>query len=248
MKARGWGFLGRSFVVAALIGGFLSFSGAYGTEPIPMLPRTAMMVMAALVATALGSASFRLASTWPWVGDSRWRQGLAAGVLMTLPMAAFTFALSHVVAWALDGGGPAWRAVPAYLGISLVSSLFFCLMVAALMGQRPEGLPAAASPRFLERLPLKMRGAEIWAVEAEDHYLRLHTSKGQDLILMRLADAVAELEGIEGMQVHRSWWVARDAIVDARRGDGRATLTLKDGAQVPVSRTYAGMLRDRGWI
>jgi DNA-binding LytR/AlgR family response regulator len=103
-------------------------------------------------------------------------------------------------------------------------------------------------PKFLERLPLKLRGGEVWAVEAEDHYLRLHTSKGQDLILMRLADAVAELEGIEGAQVHRSWWVSRDAITDAKRGDGRATLTLKDGAEVPVSRTYAGLLRERGWI
>jgi DNA-binding LytR/AlgR family response regulator len=103
-------------------------------------------------------------------------------------------------------------------------------------------------PKFLERLPLKLRGAEVWAIEAEDHYLRLHTSKGQDLILLRLADAVAELQGIEGLQVHRSWWVARDAITDAKRGDGRATLTLKDGAEVPVSRTYAGLLRERGWI
>ena len=93
-----------------------------------------------------------------------------------------------------------------------------------------------------------MRSAEIWAVEAEDHYLRLHTSAGQDLILLRMADAIAELEGQEGMQVHRSWWVARAAIVDARRGDGRATLTLKDGTEAPVSRTYAAELRRRGWI
>src|SRR5213075_459240 len=105
-----------------------------------------------------------------------------------------------------------------------------------------------APAKFLERLPLKLRGAEVWAVESEDHYLRLHTSRGQDLILLRLADAVAELEGIEGMQVHRSWWVARDAITDARRGDGRATLTLRDGAEVPVSRTYAAQLREKGWI
>ena len=67
-------------------------------------------------------------------------------------------------------------------------------------------------------------------------------------MVMRLADAVTELDGIEGAQVHRSWWVARDAIVDAKRGDGRATLTLKDGAEVPVSRTYAGELREKGWI
>jgi len=112
----------------------------------------------------------------------------------------------------------------------------------AITEARPE------PPKFLERLPLKLRGAEVWAVEAEDHYLRLHTSKGQDLILMRLADAVSELEGIEGAQVHRSWWVARDAIADAKRGDGRAVLTLKDRSEVPVSRTYAGMLREKGWI
>jgi DNA-binding LytR/AlgR family response regulator len=131
-----------------------------------------------------------------------------------------------------------------------VTSLFFCLTVAWAHTLVPEGNDSAASapPKFLERLPLKLRGGEIWAVEAEDHYLRLHTSKGQDLILMRLADAVAELDGIEGMQVHRSWWVARSAIADAKRGDGRAILTLKDGSTVPVSRTYAGELRDRRWI
>jgi DNA-binding LytR/AlgR family response regulator len=88
----------------------------------------------------------------------------------------------------------------------------------------------------------------MWAVEAEDHYLRRHTSQGQDLILLRLSAAIDELEGIEGAQVHRSWWVARDAITEAVRGDGRATLTLQDGAEVPVSRTYARLLRERGWI
>jgi DNA-binding LytR/AlgR family response regulator len=84
-------------------------------------------------------------------------------------------------------------------------------------------------------------------VEAEDHYLRLHTSKGQDLILMRLADAIAELDGVDGAQVHRSWWVAPNGIVDVVRHSGRATLTLRDGARVPVSRTYARGFRERGW-
>ena len=85
-------------------------------------------------------------------------------------------------------------------------------------------------------------------MQSEDHYLRLHTSLGQELILMRLSDAVAELEGVEGAQVHRSWWVARAAIAQARRGEGRATLTLKDGSEVPVSRTYARRLRERSWL
>ena len=75
---------------------------------------------------------------------------------------------------------------------------------------------AATSVRFMERLPPKLKGAVIYAVSAEDHYLRLHTSKGSDLILMRMGDAITELDGLEGAQTHRSWWVARDAVESAR--------------------------------
>ena len=92
-----------------------------------------------------------------------------------------------------------------------------------------------------------MKGAEIYAVSAEDHYLRIHTDRGSDLILMRLGDAVGELEGIEGAQTHRSWWVAKSAVTGAERGDGRAVFTLKNGVQAPVSRTYARVLRREGW-
>jgi hypothetical protein len=102
-------------------------------------------------------------------------------------------------------------------------------------------------PKFLERLPLKLRGGEVWAVEAEDHYLRLHTSKGQDLILMRLADAVAELEGIEGPRCTVLVGGARgDHRRQARRRAGHADPQGRRGG--PVSRTYAGLLRERGWI
>ena len=59
---------------------------------------------------------------------------------------------------------------------------------------------------------------------------------------------MTELEGIEGAQTHRSWWVAKDAVEAAKRGDGRAVLTLKGGAEVPVSRAYARGLREAGWF
>jgi hypothetical protein len=101
--------------------------------------------------------------------------------------------------------------------------------------------------RFPDRLPMKLRGAAIRAVQAEDHYLRIHTDRGSDLILMRLADALEELEGLEGAQTHRSWWVAREAVRDVARGDGRATLSLDGGLTAPVSRRYARALRDAGW-
>ena len=110
----------------------------------------------------------------------------------------------------------------------------------------PAAEPATVV-RFLDRLPPRLRGADIHAVEAEDHYLRIHTSRGSDLILLRLADAVAELDGLEGAQTHRSWWVAKAAVQDVRRGDGRAVLILPAGVEAPVSRSFAPALRDRGW-
>ena len=96
-------------------------------------------------------------------------------------------------------------------------------------------------------MPLKLRGAAIRAVQSEDHYLRIHTDRGSDLVLMRLSDALTELEGLEGAQTHRSWWVAKDAVRGVTRGDGRATLTLEGGVEAPVSRRYAKALRDAGW-
>lgn len=238
----------RSLIPAVVVGAFLAFIGAFGSGDMPMGLRIPFMVAISMVGTVLGQCAYMAVERIPWVAARWWRVGPLAGLAMFLPMGLFVWSAVGLV----EGPGRGFDVIelPSYFGVSLVTSLFFCVTVAwahTLVPQPDEGA-TPTPPKFLERLPLKLRGAEVWAVEAEDHYLRLHTSKGQDLILMRLADAVAELDGIEGMQVHRSWWVARDAIADARRGDGRAVLTLKDGATVPVSRTYAGELRDRNWI
>lgn len=100
---------------------------------------------------------------------------------------------------------------------------------------------------LLEKLPHKLRAAEILALESEDHYLRVHTNQGDALILMRLSDAIAAVEALDGAKTHRSWWVARAAVTDVSRGDGRATLTLSTGVEAPVSRTFAPALRESGW-
>lgn len=240
--------LARAVVApSATIGSFLAFVGAFGSGEMPVLDRFALMIGVSLVATVLGFLSFAFAEGWPWARRPFWRLGLVSSLMMFAPMGLVVWTGVNL---ALPSGqGPAAREIPSYLAGSAVTTGFFCFLAAWI--RRSGGNAASVQPRrpaFLDRVPLKLRGADIWAVEAEDHYLRLHTSKGQDLILLRLADAVAELDGIEGAQVHRSWWVAREAIADARRGDGRATIVLKDGSQVPVSRTYAGPLRERGWI
>lgn len=244
------GALRRTLIFAVVIGAFLSFIEAFGSGGLPLAPRTVLMIAVATFAALAGFVCFRLICRSAWAAARWWRLGAIAALVITPPVTIFVWAALRL-AW---GRPAAFLPVVIYnLPGSFVTCLFFCLWAAYSRARRLEQAGAlapapAAMPRFLDRLPPKLRGADLWAVEAEDHYLRLHTSSGQDLILMRLSDAIAELDGLEGAQTHRSWWVARAAISAVERADGRATLTLKNGARAPVSRAHARALRARGWL
>ena len=205
--------------------------------------RTLMMLIGSLtgVGISIFTERFGLLEERPWL------QGGLIVLLLTPPLTVLVWLTT--TAFFCDCGLPVARIPGVVVPVLVVTVAMTALNY--LIQRKPEETHAAptgaAPPRFLDRLPPKLRGAELYAVSAEDHYLRLHTSKGQDLILMRLSDAVAELEGIEGARTHRSWWVAKDAVTGARRGDGRATLSLKGGVEAPVSRAYAGALRAAGW-
>jgi hypothetical protein len=108
-----------------------------------------------------------------------------------------------------------------------------------------ERAPDAA---FRLRLSARRREARLIAVEAEDHYLRVHTDAGSELITLRFADALAELSAVGGFQVHRSWWVAADAIEAVRWKKGGGELRLAGGLAAPVSRTFVKDLKAAGWF
>jgi DNA-binding LytR/AlgR family response regulator len=182
-----------------------------------------------------------------WYRNRIWAAALLIAAVIAAPMTAAVLARIAL----FEHARLTWRMVgeiaPQVFATSLVMTA-----LAFLVRRHPtqtHAAPAGApAPKFLARIPARLAGAQLYAVEAEDHYLRLHTSAGQDLILMRLTDAIDELEGLEGAQTHRSWWVAKSAVASAERGDGRAVLTLKDGAEVPVSRGFAKQLRAAGWF
>ncbi len=110
---------------------------------------------------------------------------------------------------------------------------------------RPEA--AAGAPPILDRLPAARRG-RLLHLQMRDHYVEIHTDRGSELVLMRFGDALKELGGTEGMQVHRSHWIARAAVRKIVRRAGRTAAFLENGAEVPVSRRYAGALRDANWV
>ncbi|HEY8005043.1 MAG TPA: LytTR family DNA-binding domain-containing protein [Phenylobacterium sp.] len=240
---RGWL---RGLVITLIGAGFMAFAGAFESGRAAPAVRFAYWFGLMIVGWLWGGFVSRYFFDRIGRPQNLWLRIVASALALSIPYSVVVAFASHL-AW-----GSRFNKLSdiAELLGAVVAVSAAMIAINVLVDRQTRGVTSASAepPKFLDRLPLKLRGAQVWAVEAEDHYLRLHTSKGQDLILMRLSDAVAELEGIEGAQVHRSWWVARGAIAGARRGDGRATLTLEDGAEVPVSRTYARILRERGWI
>jgi len=120
----------------------------------------------------------------------------------------------------------------------------------ALLREDARAMPRNEAPapdmRFRRRFPAGLTG-RLLCLEMEDHYLRIHTDKGSDIILMRMSDAEEELSEVEGLRVHRSWWVAREAVTGIRRDGTRLLLQLENGLEIPVGKTYRGALRDAGW-
>ena len=114
-------------------------------------------------------------------------------------------------------------------------------------GEAGARIGPAPGTRFLDRLPEKL-GRDLVYLKTADHYVEAFTTAGSTLVLMRFADAVAELDGAGGLRVHRSYWVAHRHVVGADRSHGRTTLRLTGGHDVPVSRTYMAAVRAAGLV
>ncbi len=174
-----------------------------------------------------------------------------AGVIVSSTVFAGLMALeiNLVRGWLPDV--PTHSGVGPFFGL-LGGMLAFCLIaqllgrfVAATATNPPQD--AGGEVRFLKRIPNGIAG-DLLSLRTEDHYLRIHTTAGSDLILFRLKDALAELDGADGMQVHRSYWVAREAIEVIERKGRKTMLVLKDGQHVPVSESFMPAVRDAGWL
>lgn len=97
--------------------------------------------------------------------------------------------------------------------------------------------PIKARPQLLDRVAPAERG-RLLAIRAEDHYVRVYTDAGNGMTLLRLSDAIKMTHPVAGMQIHRSIWVADDAITEFRRTGHTGLVLLSNGLELPVSRSY----------
>lgn len=158
------------------------------------------------------------------------------------PMIELSWAFVRSVTWQAAWLWIAWIGLNCLLDYYLGRSRYRLAAPRAPLAQQPDPAPSApvsepAQPEFVRRMPANRRGALI-AIKAEDHYLKVTTASGESLIHYRLTDALNELPEGCGIRIHRSHWVAADAIAQVEPAGRNLRLRLVNGMEVPVSQSY----------
>jgi hypothetical protein len=249
--------LGRQIAIEATliaaIGLALAALGPFGSYAVPFGERAAHWIGFILAGYAIFRPMMVVAE---WLAE---RLAIARFAAQILVVALGSVPLSLLIDLALD------RMVPAeasrFPGLYLqvfgigIPVAFLMSRLFGPPGDLPPSPGAAAAPsaapapqkaRFLDRVPASI-GPRLLCLSMEDHYVRAHGPEGSALILMRMRDAVDELDGMAGIQVHRSWWVAADAVERVERDGGRLRLRLAGGLVVPVARSQVGAVRSQRW-
>lgn len=255
-------------LVAASVGFLLGLLGPFGSYAMPMAYRMAYWVLFAIIGYMLFRPITLVAS---WLAEASvvplWLCRIVAVAIAALPM-------SWIVAYAMNGMSlPNEMAgrwfVWLYLQVAGIGAAIYALTVFLFPRDQDEGANAvtltedsrqiAINPQIIaasqEQEPPALAkrlspgfALPVLALTVEDHYVRAHNATSSEMLLMRLSDAMTEMESVPGLQVHRSWWVADGAVTGARSVSRNIRLQLSNGLEVPVSRANISSVRARGWL
>lgn len=237
--------------VAVVFAAVLAAVGAFASDRYDPLQRVGYWTLIFLFWAIIARLAVRLIARGQAPdAPGRWKTLIAATALASAPMLAIVMLeTAAVMDWTpniedfLEQIIGIWLLGGAYL--FLVDRPFRHAPVAAPAAVDPVPLaPEALEPepselagKLLEKLPGR-RLEDIICLGGEDHYVRVHTRHGSVLVLMRFKDALDEVIGLDGSRVHRSWWVANDAVARIAREGRVARLDLGAGLTVPVSQPY----------
>ncbi len=221
----------------------------FGTAALPAAPRLGfwLVLHAATWACALVFVVFADVLLEGRVASRLAR--MMTGAVLAAPLIGL---VTETLRTATFGGAITPASYAGALGTGLVLSALFCVLTwlsmhpapQARAPQQPAASAAPAQAPLLRRLGPENRGA-LLHLAMQDHYVEVATARGRELVLMRFADALAELGGTPGLRIHRSHWVADAAVEALARDNGRLTVVLKSGARIPVSRPYVAAVRAR---
>jgi hypothetical protein len=232
----------------ALISLVFAVGGPFGNHAVMIFPErlvfwAGMTAVAFIAGMAIGLAVERHLGETP-----RWRVSLVTAGIVALLMAPPLRWMSGEFTRLTGETAPGFAEVEALvflLSLGLCSIRQIVEQRAVANPQAPLAEPdAPREARLLSRLDPEFRGAVLW-VTVRDHYVDVRTTVGEVSLLMRFSDAIAELDGMAGLQIHRSHWVAEDAVVGLERENGKLLVLCRDGTRLPVSRSNRTVVETR---
>ncbi|MDA4845220.1 LytTR family DNA-binding domain-containing protein [Hoeflea poritis] len=246
-----WRFVSapKTAVVVAAAGLVLGLSGPFGTyEVMHPLARLVYWELTAFLTFGVGWLNARLiAEHTPARKLGVLPAYAVAGLIGGIPI----YAVVELINLAGNIGAPQDLQSRAILFVYCTAFNFcMCMLVAWLYSSAVKALPQEtenAAPRLLRRLPIGLRGP-LSHLSMQDHYVEVVTDRGSQLVLMRLADAISETRPVPGLQVHRSHWVALEAVARTRREKERYVVEMKGGAVLPISRSHVQAARAAGLL
>lgn len=246
-RVRRWAVDLAILVAAGLLMGFL---GPFESAHLPAGPRYPYWMICMVGGGVIGVAADEVLGRRM---AGLWTRAVAVSLLMTPLVTLLVLMTQHSLF-----GGPfgwsgyrllLWQVWPILLAVMAVRSLVWRSPPARIETRTVIAPPLPeAEATFRQRLSAKRRTARLIAIEAHDHYLRVHTDAGAELIALRFTDALQELSLAHGWRVHRSWWVAADAVEAVRWRRGAGEVHLFGGLTVPASRAHRPVLKQAGWF
>lgn len=192
-----------------------------------------------------------LAGIHAWL-YTRWRTEKTAGTVGRIVLSALIATvpvLGVVEAIGLVEGRPLPRSAVDYVRSGLevmVAALPFMVLLEGYRNRQGTGVLPLASTETSDMGFWRDLG-EVHAFCAQGHYTRVYTAGGQRFVDKPFADMLAMAVATEGVQVHRSWWVARAAVDTIHRKGSSAQIAIRGGVKVPVARRRILLLRGCGW-
>lgn len=241
---------GVDLAMLVAIGLLMAFLGPFGSDRLPDPVRYVYWMICMVGGGVIGIAMDDLLSRCM---DATWRRVTVVSLSMTPAVSLLVLTAEHLLLGGrLDVQGLLhllWQVCPILLAVMTVRALVWRRLPARIETRTIISPPLPeAEAAFRRRLSAKRREARLIAVEAHDHYLKVHTDAGAELVTLRFADALDELAQAYGWRVHRSWWVAAEAVEEVRWRRGAGELRLAGGLMAPVSRTYGPVLKEAGWF
>ena len=227
-------------IILSAIVVLLGLSGPFGTlEAMTFGPRLAYWAVTVPVTFAVGVLSSSFIAEALRTNTSEWVIRVSVTLATALSVGLTVVCLN----WLAFGNRP----ISFTSMVPIMATAGVIALVIHYMSDQPasRARPNIGVAPLLDRLDLHKRGALI-SMSVQDHYVEITTTAGTSLILLRLSDAMRETGDVDGLQIHRSHWVARAHIKAAQRDGDKAILTLSDGRTLPASRSHINALKTAG--